>query len=292
LNANTLDPVDVLIGMSSSSSVRLQRGSMVDAAAWGRLRSLGNLLFGESVTTAYRTLQIQDKFCLSLRTHARNRRTILQQLHQRIQELGIQAGDRLTECAEANTRLAPLDSTSTDSSKLLSDFLAKWPETPSDPAVVAVQQADKVRSALDFLNGQALRTLRAAKDHPTLGTDVQGHLRELDEHLAGAQARFPITEAWVRTWNKGAEDLTHQIVKLATAQIPAPPPEPPRPHPPTPEPPVATPMAPPAGNSLKRRVDPTNADEVSDFLSLVRKQVEAVKSGPATWALIRVEEDE
>ncbi len=291
LNANTLDPVDVLIGMSSSSSVRLQRGSMVDAPAWGRLRSLGNLLFGESVATAYRTLQIQDKFCLSLRSHARDRRTILQQLHQRIQELGIQAGDRLTECAEANARLAPLDSSSTDSSKLLSDFLAKWPETPSDPAVVAVQQADKVRGALDFLNGQALRTLRAAKDHPTLGTEVHGHLRELDEHLAGAQSKFPITEAWVRTWNKGAEDLTHQIVKLATAQV-QPPPEPPRPVPSPPEPPPAKPVTPPAGASLKRRVDPSNADEVSDFLGLVRKQVEAVKSGPVTWALIQVEEDE
>ena len=195
--------------------------------------------------------------------------------HQRVQELGVQAGDRLTECAEANARLAPLDSSSTDSSKLLSDFLSKWPETPSDPAVVAVQQAEKVRGALDLLNGQALRTLRAAKDHGALGNEVQGHLRELDEHLAGAQAKFPITEAWVHTWNKGAEDLTHQIVKLATAQV-QPPPEPPRPVPPPPEPPPVKPVTPPTGTSLKRRVDPTNADEVSDFLGLVRKQVEAV----------------
>jgi len=46
------------------------------------------------------------------------------------------------------------------------------------------------------------------------------------------------------------------------------------------------------GASLKKRVDPKNPDDVSDFLVQVRKQVEGVKTGPATWALVRVEEDE
>jgi len=226
LQASTLEPIQTQIGMSPTTQIRLQRGNLVEAPAWGRLRDLGNMLFNEPRPSNHRSLQIQDRLAEALRTHARARREVIQGLHQRLVELGTASGDRLGELAEANTRLAPLTLPETDTSRLLTDFLAKWPDAASDPVLVAVQQAEKVLGALTFLNGQAHRSLVTGKDHPVLGQDFQGHLQDLMEHLSGSQAIHPITKDWVLAWNQKAEALTHKLIELASVQLPPPPPTP------------------------------------------------------------------
>ena len=47
--------VDVRIGMSQTTRIRLQRGKLVSAADWHRLRDLGNQLFEESRPAAHRS---------------------------------------------------------------------------------------------------------------------------------------------------------------------------------------------------------------------------------------------
>jgi hypothetical protein len=280
------EPVEVRIGMSQATRIRLQRGKLVSAADWHRLRDLGNQLFEEPRPAAHRSLQGQDRFTAALRTKGQAKRTVVQGLHSRLVHLGVEQGARLTELSTANTRLAPLAQSTTDSFKVLSELLAAWPDDASDALRTIVQQAESLRDALAELNEHARTNLKAGVNHPVVGTEVSGHLSALNGRLAAAQAEQPLSKDWISIWNKKAQELIKRLIEQPQAPQP--------PQPPTGggvQPPVAPPPA-PRSVLVKARVNPGDADAVSSFLADVRKAIADQGTKPISIALVRTEENE
>ena len=281
------EPADVAIGMSQTTRILLQRGKLMSAADWHRLRDLGNQLFDMPRPAAHRSLQGQDRFTAVLRTKGQAKRTVLQGLHTRLVHLGVEKGDRLTELSTANTRLSPLAQNTTDTYKVLTELLAAWPDDASDALRILVQQAETLRDALGELTEHARSNLAAGVNHPVVGTEVRGHLGALEGRLAGAQAEQPLTKDWISTWTTKAQELIKRLI------------EQPQQSPAGPRPAVGPQLqthavtdATPRTVLLKKRVNPTDADAISDFLSEVRKALTEHGTKPISVALIRTEEGE
>lgn len=276
------EPLEVRIGMPQATRIRLQRGKLVSAADWHRLRDLGNQLFEVPRPPAHRSLQGQDRFTSSLRTKGQAKRTVLQGLHSRLVHLGVEQGGRLNELSTANSRLAALAQTTTDSHKVLTELLAAWPDDASDPQRTIVQQAESIRDALGELNEHARSNLKSGVNHAAIGMEVRGHLSVLDGRLAATQAEQPVTKDWISTWNKKAQELIKRLIEQ---------PQPPTPPVP-PLPPVPPPVPPPRAVIFKARVDPTNADAISSFLAQARKALATLGKKPINVVLIREEDEE
>ncbi len=276
------EPIEVRIGMPPAVRVRLQRGKLVSAPEWHRLRDLGNHLFNEPRPPAHRSLQGQDRFGIALKQHGQGKRTVLQGIHQRLVNLGADKGDRLKEIATANTRLGALAQNTTDSFKVLSDLLALWPDDAADGLRAVVQQAEAIRDALGELNDHARSSLQAGMNHSVVGVEVREHLASLDGRLTATQAEQPLTKDWVQTWNKKAQQLIHKLIEQPV-QPPVTPPQPPLP----PQPPV-----PPRSVLLKSRVNVADADAVSRFLAQVRKALSDEGDKSINVALVREEDHE
>ncbi|RKH71352.1 hypothetical protein D7X96_08775 [Corallococcus interemptor] len=288
------EPADVRIGMSQTTRIRLQRGKLVSAADWHRLRDLGSQLLEVPRPAAHRSLQGQDRFTTELRTRGQARRTVLQALHTRLVHLGVEGGDRLRELSTANSRLGPLAQTTTDSHKVLSELLASWPDDASDALRTIVHEAETLRDALAELNEHARGNLKAGVSHPIIGSEVRGHLGALDSRLAAAQAEQPLTKDWVATWNKKAQELIKRLIEQPRA----------------PQPPAIGDGAQPSNIGggarpsftgggpevtprtvlLKKRVNPADADAIEDFLIEVRKALTEQGVKPISVALVRTEE--
>jgi hypothetical protein len=280
------EPIDVRIGMSQTTRIRLQRGKLVSAADWHRLRDLGNQLFEIPRPAATRSLQAQDRFTAELRTKGQQKRTVLQGIHSHLVKLGVDKSDRLTELSTANTRLGPLAQSTTDTHKVLSELLAIWPDDTSDALRTIVQQAEVIRDALAELNEHARTNLTAGVNHPVVGTEVRGHLAALGGRLAAAQAEQPLTKDWISTWNKKAQELIKRLIEQPQ------PPQAPQPpvggggfQPPVGgggvQPPVGGPDVTPRTVLLKKRVNPSDADAISDFLAEVRKALTSRARSPS-----------
>jgi hypothetical protein len=276
------DAIEVRIGMPLTTRVRLQRGKLVSAADWHRLRDLGNQLFEEPRPPAHRSLQGQDRFAAALRNRGQAKRTVLQGLHSRLVHLGVEQGDRLTELSTANTRLGAVAQTTTDSHKVLAELLAAWPDENADPIRSIVQQAETIRDALGELSEHSRANLRAGVQHATIGTEVRSHLSALDGRLAAAQAEQPLTRDWVSIWNKNAQELIKRLI------------EQPQPQPPTlpepPQPPIVPAANTPSVVLLRVRVDPNDADAISSFLAQARKAL-SQQSGKSINVVLTREED-
>ncbi len=278
------EPIEVRIGMSQTTPIRLQRGKLVSAADWHRLRDLGNQLFEEPRPAAHRSLQGQDRFTAALRTKGQAKRTVLQGLHSRLVHLGIERGARLTELSTANARLAPLAQSTTDSYKVLSELLAAWPDDASDSLRTIVQQAESLRDALADLNEHARSHLKAGVNHPIVGMEVSGHLSALAGRLAAAQAEQPLSKDWIATWSKKAQDLIKRLIEQPQ------PPQAPQPLTGGIQPPVPPPS--PRSVLVEARLNPGDADAVSSFLADVRKAIADQGTKPISVALVRTEENE
>ena len=276
------EPLEVRIGLSLTTRVRLQRGKLVSAADWHRLRDLGSQLFNEPRPAAHRSLQSQDHFAAALSRQSQAKRTVLQGMHARIVHLGVEQGDRLKELAAANTRLSALAQETTDSYKMFTELLAAWPDDTSDAIRSIVQQAESIRDALGELNEHARAHLNAGTHHSSIGAEAGDHLSGLESRLAAAQAEQPLTKDWIQSWNKKAQDLIKRLIEQ-----PQPPPPPPPPLPPPLEPPVA-----PRAVLLKRRLNPSDADAVSSFLAEVRKALAGQGSEHVNVVLVREEDVE
>lgn len=286
------EPVDVRIGMSQTTRIRLQRGKLVGAADWHRLRDLGNQLFELPRPAAHRSLQGQDRFTTELRAKGQQKRTVLQGLHTRLVHLGVDKGDRLTELSTANTRLGPLAQNTTDTHKVLTELLAAWPDDASDALRIIVPQAETLRDVLGELNEHARANLAAGVNHPVVGTEVRGHLGALEGRLAAAQAEQPLTKDWISTWNKKAQELIKRLIEQPQPQPPQPPVGGGTP-PVGPQPPIGGGADPtPRTVLLKKRVNPTDADAVSDFLAEVRKALTEQGTKPISVVLVKTEEIE
>jgi len=272
------EPIDVRIGMSQTTRIRLQRGKLVSAADWHRLRDLGNQLFDEPRPPAHRSLQGQDRFTAALRTRGQAKRTVLQGLHSRLVQLGVESGDRLKELSTANTRLGALAQSTTDTHKALTELLAAWPDDASDALRTLVQQAESIRDALGELSEHARSNLEAGVNHPVVGTEVRGHLSALDGRIAAAQAEQPLTKDWITTWNKKAQELIKRLIE--------------RPPPPPPSPPRPPPQAKKVAVLLAARLAPTDADAISSFLAEVRKVLTEQGTKPISIALVRTGPEE
>ncbi len=286
------EPVDVRIGMSQTTRIRLQRGKLVGAADWHRLRDLGNQLFELPRPAAHRSLQGQDRFTTELRAKGQQKRTVLQGLHTRLVHLGVDKGDRLTELSTANTRLGPLAQNTTDTHKVLTELLAAWPDDASDALRIIVPQAETLRDVLGELNEHARANLAAGVNHPVVGTEVRGHLGALEGRLAAAQSEQPLTKDWISTWNKKAQELIKRLIEQPQPQPPQPPVGGGTP-PVGPQPPIGGGADPtPRTVLLKRRVNPTDADAISDFLAEVRKALTEQGTAPFSVVLVKTEEPE
>ena len=278
------ETVEVRIGMPQTTRVRLQRGKLVSAADWHRLRDLGNQLFEEPRPPAHRSLQGQDRFAAALRTRGQAKRTVIQGLHSRLVHLGVEQGDRLKELSNANTRLGAVAQTTTDSHKVLAELLAAWPDDNSDAIRSIVQQAETIRDALGELNEHARANLKAGVQHAAIGTEVRGHLSALEGRMAAAQAEQPLTKDWISTWNKKAQELIKRLIEQPQPQ----PPTPPQP----PQPPIAPPPSAPRVVLLKVRVDPNDADAISGFLAQARKALSEQGTKSINVVLTREEDSE
>ena len=280
------EPVEVRIGMPQATRLRLQRGKLVSAADWHRLRDLGNQLFEERRPAAHRSLQAQDRFTAALRTQGQAKRTVLQGLHSRLVHLGVQQGARLAELSTANTRLVPLAQSTTDSHKVLSELLAAWPDDSADALRTLVQQAESLRDALAELNEHARTNLMAGVSHPVVGTEVSAHLGALDGRLAAAQAEQPLSKEWISTWNRKAQELIKRLIEQPRG------PQPPQPQPGGGVQPPAPPPPAPRAVLVKARVDPGDAGAVSSFLAQVRQALAEQGARPFNVALVREEDGE
>lgn len=214
LNQVSGDPVDVVIGMPATTAVRLERGKLVGPAEWSRLRELSEQLLGLSKPPAQRSLQQQDKLAAAMRQKGVDRKGALSGLYERLGKLGVESGPRRDEVFEANARLAPLAENTTDSHKVLTGLLAKWPERPDDPVRAVVHGVDAARNALAELDDKAREHLEKGRGHATVGAPVVAHLEELVSYLAAASAERPLTNAWVATWNKRAQELIAQMITV------------------------------------------------------------------------------
>jgi len=153
-----------------------------------------------------------------------------------------------------------------------------------------------LRDALALLNEQARGHLRAGATSSSLGTEVGDHLGSLDRRLGGKQAELPITAAWIRGWNDGAQALVKRLIAAAQTVV-----EPAPSAPSARSAPALAPAGPPAalaaptptGQATPRAVllesqfDPADPDAVSSFLGQVRKALESGKHG-TKGQLIRV----
>jgi hypothetical protein len=274
------DLLDVRIGMPQGTPIRLQRGKLVSAAEWHRLRDLGNHLFGEPRPPAHRSLQSQDRFALSLQAKGQAKRAVVQGLHARLVHLGVEKGARLEELSGANARLSALAQTTTESHKVLSELLAAWPDDASDAMRTLVQQVESLRDSLGELNEHARSNLKAGQTHPIVGTDASGHLSALEGRLAAAQAEQPISKDWIAAWNKKAQDLIKRLIEQPPPPLPPPPPLQP--------PPVPTPKS----VLLSSRVNPSDDEQVSSFLAEIRKALSGLGAKAINVSLIRSEDDE
>jgi hypothetical protein len=269
--------------MPQATRVRLQRGKLVSAADWHRLRDLGNQLFEVSRPPAHRSLQGQDRFASALRERGQAKRTVLQGLHSRLVHLGLEQADRLTELSTANSRLAALAQTTSDSHKVLTELLTAWPDDSSHPIRSIVRQAETIRDAISEINEHARANLKAGVQHAVVGTEVRGHLDALDGRLAAAQAEQPLNRDWISTWNKRAQELIKRLI------------EQPQPQPPTLPPPVqppAIPSNPARVVLLKVRVDPNDPDAISNFLAQARKALSEQVAKTINVVLTREEDSE
>jgi hypothetical protein len=272
--------------MPAAARIRLQRGKLVSAADWHRLRDLGNQLLNVPRPAAHRSLQGQDRFAIALKQAGAARRTVLQGLHQRLVHLGIESGDRLKELATANTRLAALDLKTTDSHKVLTELLAAWPDDSNDVLRAVVSQTESIREALGELNEPARSNLKAGVHHATVGAEVRDHLGMLEGRLAAAENEQPLTKDWILSWNRTAQQLIQRLI----VQPPAPSPTAPSPGLP---PSAAQPTRQPLSNAvlLKARVNPADGEAVSQFLADVRKAL-ATQGGAKSINVVVVREED
>jgi hypothetical protein len=271
------EAVEVRIGMAPTARLRLQRGKLVGAAEWHRLRDLGNQLFNLERPMAHRSLQGQDRFAAKLKESGQAKRTVLQHLHERLVKLGVDSGERLKELAEANARLAALGQPTSDSHKVLTELLSVWPDNTADPVRSIVHEADSISAALGELNEHARANLSAGTQHGAFGAEVREHLGTLASRLAGAQAAQPLTKVWVQSWNAKAQDLTRKLIEQPT---------------PTPIPVPLPPPLPARVVLCKARLNPGDAAAVSSFMKEVGKALSKAGSGSISLKLIQEEDSE
>jgi 2'-5' RNA ligase len=277
------DPIEVRIGMSQTIRIRLQRGELVSPAGWHRLRDLGDQLFNASRPPAHLSLQGQDKFATSLRENGQRKRALLQGLHIRLVHLGVEEGQRLKELSTANTRLAPLVQSTTDSYKVLTELLAVWPDEDSpDPLRAVVQQAESILEALDELNENVWSNLKSGLRHPAMGEEILDHLNALQRRLEAAQAEQPLKKELISKWNTDAQRLVKRLIEQ---RAPTPPPV--QPPPSNPFPPIAPRLV-----LLEARLNPGDTDAISRFLAQAHKALTEQVTTPIRVALVRKEETE
>jgi len=274
--------VDVKIGLSPTLRLRLQRGKLVGPAEWGRLRDLGNHLFGISRPPAHRSLQGQDRFASALKEQGQKRRTVLQGLHERLVHLGVESGNRLTEISSANSRLAALALATTDSHQVMTELLAAWPDDASDPLRAVVQQAEVLREALGEIDEHACSNLKAGVNHPSVGPEIEAHLAALMGTLSAAQTERPIDGAWVEVWNIKAREFIRRLIEARPEPTVEPTALPPRGKTPEPPPPELRAVL------IDEYLNPKDAKAVERFLDRVRNAI-AEQPGPRLHLVVREE---
>jgi hypothetical protein len=277
------ESVGVTIGMKPTP-IRLQRGKIVDAAAWHRLRDLGPDLLNAQRPEAHRSLQAQDRFAAELQKLGRERRTVLQAVHERIVSLGVSQGGRLGEIATANERLAPLARDTRDSSAVLLALLEAWPEEGADPVRMLVKRIEPLRNALSEIDERGVATLRTGAGDSGAAAQARDHVAGLEDRLTASDVDRPVTIEWVRSWNKTAHGI---IQKLVVRPVPEPPPD----ERPRPEPPLPAPPRPGVRVLHEARIDVEDPDAVSQFLADVRRVLGAVGKGMIRLVLRREEDD-
>jgi len=216
----------VRIGRKASTPIRLERGKLLDAAAWSRARELGQALFGCKLPPAHRSLQTQDGYCTELKELGVEHRQALQGLHTLLAGFEVEEGARAQDVKEANARLAPLAREGSDSFDLLTELLAKWPDDGDDPLRKLVMEAATLRDAVSEIDETARTNLRAGVKHAEHGQSVREHLDKLDRLLSSRDHERPLTKSGAAEWNRQAQEWVHKLIEIIYEPTPTPTPDP------------------------------------------------------------------
>lgn len=215
------DPVEVKLGMPVSARIQLQRGKVLGVAEWGHLRDLGHVLLGVDRPASHRSLQSQDKFFRSMKEKARAKRDVVQQVQEQLRKLGAGDSERVRELGEVYEKLGVLLKEGMDSYEGLGAFLGAFPEEARDVRGV-IERVGEMLAALAVLDKSGLINLEAAREHAVLGGDLREHLSALEARLVGPERLLPLSEAWVRGWNKQTQGLIQRLVGHSVEKVKAP----------------------------------------------------------------------
>ncbi len=222
LRVRTQEVVEVGIGTTRKETLILERAKLLEPAAWGRARDLGEALLGEAKPSSYRGLGEQDGFAKRLHETGRARRHILAELHERLVHLDVPPeARRLAELKEALRRLEPLEAERTDSYTTLHDFLARWDDDASARLRVVVSRAEKTSQALAELDVQDRTSLENGRAHAEHGAAVVAHLAKLSGMLSSSEHGDALTSEKVRGWNQQAHQLVQRLIKSQVPSRPA-----------------------------------------------------------------------
>jgi hypothetical protein len=195
-----------------TTRLRLQRGKLVSAADWHRLRDSGQPAVRRAAPLRASLLAGQDRFAASLRSRgASEAHGAPSSLHE-ARAPRRENGDRLQELSTANTRLSR-SRDHDDSHKVLTDLLAVGPTMPRTRCALA-------RAASREHPRCARRAERARAQQPqgrfaapVVGIEVRAHLGASGGAIGSRpQAEQPLTKDWIQAWNKKAQELIKRLI--------------------------------------------------------------------------------
>ncbi|MES2638067.1 MAG: DUF6079 family protein [Myxococcota bacterium] len=194
-----------------SKAVKLEKAELLELAAWSRARTLAQQALHVTVGDSHRSLSAQDRLAADLSTKATDARLALSTLHGRLVAFGTEGSERQQEVKTLIEKLAPLVKTGTDSFRLLTDWLAGWPEDDTSLRV-ALRAAGANIEALDKLDttsrGHIVRA-RAGR----LAARIETVLDELDERLRAREQVRPLRMEDVARFNKDARQIVAELVE-------------------------------------------------------------------------------
>ncbi|WAM30042.1 hypothetical protein [Myxococcus sp. NMCA1] len=214
-------PWEPRVESSVRANLKLVRAPLLSVAMWGQAVDLAVRLF-ELPRPGQRTLGEQDKLVGLLRERGEECRKALVGVRERLVQLGV-GGRRVAEVDDAIVRLRPLVSREVEAHALLDALLHAWSGEGRDAALVAVQRAEAMRSALQVL-GDRLRTQlqTAAGKVPRLEPEARACLADLEALLGASELARSLRKDAVDAWNRGAETLLSRILEALTPVVPPP----------------------------------------------------------------------
>jgi hypothetical protein len=204
--------VEPKVGIGNKA-VRLEKAELLDLSAWSRARALAHQALHVTPGDSHRSLSAQDRLAADLATNAKRAREALGTLHAKLVTLGADGSDRQAEVKALLEKLAPLVKTGTDSHKLLTEWLAGWPEEGKDDSLRAALRAVTANNeALDELDATSRGHLLKARNS-RFAARIVAVLDELDERLRAREQVRPLRTEDIERFNKAARQIVSDLLE-------------------------------------------------------------------------------